>query len=161
MRALLLLTLFVFSFTIVFSQGATCADAEPFCTGTTVTFPAGVDSGVGEAGNEYDCLGSQPNPAWYFMEIDQGGNLTIDIENYDAAGSSFDIDFILYGPYDDLASGKTRGAYNVLSDLVIYYTKPGVDSVWYILSREKNLQETDDRMPLDFTTDLVEQLEAV
>ena len=62
---------------------------------------------------------------------------------------------------DDLDSGKTRGAYNVLSDLVICYNRLGVDSVWYTLGREKNLHETENSMPLDFTTNLVEQLKAV
>lgn len=83
------------------AQGDNCLDAEPFCTGNLYTFPAGVSSGVAESGNNYGCLGSQPNPAWYYMEIDQGGNLSINIENYNAAGSSFDVDFILYGPYPD------------------------------------------------------------
>ncbi len=63
--------------------------------------------------------------------------------------------------YGDLANGKTRGAYNVLSDLVICYNKPGDDSVWYTLGREKNLRETDNSLSSDFTKDLVEKLKAV
>lgn len=63
--------------------------------------------------------------------------------------------------YDDLANGKTRGAYNVFADLVICYNKPGVDSVWYTLGREKNLRETNTNLSADFTKDLVEKLKAV
>lgn len=80
------------------AQGASCAEAEGFCTGSTYTFPAGVNTGDAESGNNYGCLGSQPNPAWYYLEIDQGGNLDIEMSN----SANVDIDFILYGPFNDL-----------------------------------------------------------
>lgn len=107
MQRLLLILLFISGYSVVYSQGANCQNAEPFCTGSLYTFPAGVNNGSAEPGNNYGCLGSQPNPAWYYMEIDQGGNMTINIENYNAAGSSFDVDFILYGPYNDLATAMS------------------------------------------------------
>src|SRR3989338_5043444 len=81
----------------LFSQGAGCNTAEPFCTGTTATFPAGVNNGSAAAGNDYGCLGSQPNPAWYYLQIDNPGSMTIDMSSNPAV----DIDFALWGPFPD------------------------------------------------------------
>ncbi|MGZ4099742.1 MAG: CUB domain-containing protein, partial [Bacteroidia bacterium] len=44
-------------------SGTTCASAQPFCTGSGVTFQAGVNNGSAPAGPNYGCLFSQPNPA--------------------------------------------------------------------------------------------------
>ncbi|AFC23471.1 gliding motility-associated C-terminal domain-containing protein [Saprospira grandis] len=80
------------------AQGATCAASEPFCSGSGITFPAGTNQPAAPAGNNYGCLGSQPNPAWYYLQIDQPGNLIIDLVNT----NSVDVDFILYGPFNNL-----------------------------------------------------------
>ncbi|MCL4857125.1 MAG: hypothetical protein KJZ55_07645, partial [Flavobacteriales bacterium] len=88
------------SFTNTFGQGATCASADPFCTGSTYTFPNSTGTSS-ESGNNYDCLDTQPNPAWYYMEIATGGNMDISISQVNGSGSGIDVDFILYGPYSD------------------------------------------------------------
>ena len=43
--------------------------------------------------------------------------------------------------YGDLnsASKKTKGAYNVLADLIVCYSKPGIDHLYYTLGREESL----------------------
>jgi len=41
--------------------------------------------------------------------------------------------------YDDLAAGKTRGAYNVISDLILSYAPPGENTIRYTLGRESHL----------------------
>ncbi|MGB3342465.1 MAG: peptidoglycan-binding domain-containing protein [Aequorivita sp.] len=45
------------------------------------------------------------------------------------------------GGYSQLnsSSKKTKGAYNVLADLIVCYSKPGVDYVLYTLGREESL----------------------
>ncbi len=63
--------------------------------------------------------------------------------------------------YDDLASGKTRGAYNVLSDLVVCYNKADDDCVWYTLGREVNLVTIDDSFPLDYLQKTIDALQNV
>ena len=102
-------SLLLFVFALLFSlfsiaQGNNCANADPFCTGSLYTFPAGVNNGTAEPGNNYNCLGSQPNPAWYYMEIDQPGDMTIEMTN----SNNEDIDFILYGPYNDYAQAMSN-----------------------------------------------------
>ena len=77
MKIKFFLIAFLFSCFNSFSQG-TCATALPFCTGSNYTFPASTNTS-GPPGNNFGCLGTQPNPAFYFMEVDNGGNFTIDI----------------------------------------------------------------------------------
>jgi hypothetical protein len=79
-----------------FSQGLTCGESDPFCTGTYYDFPAGT-TGTAEAGPYYGCLGSQPAPAWYHMKIGNPGPITI----YMHSIPQKDIDFICWGPFAD------------------------------------------------------------
>lgn len=79
------------------TNNALCADSEPFCTSDIYTFPAGVNSGTAENGPFYDCLTTRPNPAWFHMKIAVGGYLQI----YMYSTPLRDIDFIMWGPYDD------------------------------------------------------------
>ncbi|MGK0364634.1 MAG: hypothetical protein ACI85O_001692 [Saprospiraceae bacterium] len=95
------LFLFLFTAFFAFGQGDLCSEAEEFCpsnNGDDVTFPAGVGNGNAEPGNDYGCLGSTPNPAWYYIQIGQSGNITIQLTN----SNNQDIDFALWGPFDDL-----------------------------------------------------------
>jgi hypothetical protein len=72
-----------------------CASATPFCTASGSTYLAGVDTGEGEVGITYGCLGSTPNPAWFFMRIGTPGDITITETN----SANYDVDFILWGPF--------------------------------------------------------------
>ncbi|MCC7332998.1 MAG: hypothetical protein IT232_10380 [Flavobacteriales bacterium] len=64
---LYILSVSVFLFnSIAFSQGASCAQADPFCTVNTYTFPNNTgqpSASTTNPGNDYGCLSSQPNPA--------------------------------------------------------------------------------------------------
>ncbi|MFZ4708193.1 MAG: PKD domain-containing protein, partial [Bacteroidales bacterium] len=82
------------------TENDSCRNSLPFCTDLIYNFPAGVNSGSGESGPFYDCLGSTPNPAWYHMKIAIAGSLTIKMFSVPAR----DIDFILWGPFDDPSS---------------------------------------------------------
>ncbi len=78
------------------AQGLTCAESDPFCTGTIYNFPAGT-SGDAESGPFYDCLSTQPAPAWYHMKIGNPGPITI----YMYSTPLVDIDFVCWGPFPD------------------------------------------------------------
>lgn len=86
------------------AQGNSCAAAEPFCSNSGIAFPAGVNQPPATPGNNYGCLGSQPNPAWYYLQIDQPGNIDILLTNSNAV----DVDFILYGPFASLATATAQ-----------------------------------------------------
>ena len=92
----------------------TCEGADPFCTDNGLyQFPAGVNAGnLGSSTAPYYCSGfvrpngagstsclyTTPNPAFYYMQIDQPGNLNI----YMYSTPSHDIDFDCWGPFSDI-----------------------------------------------------------
>jgi hypothetical protein len=73
-----------------------CNDAQPFCTDNQegITFPAAINT-QSEFGNGICCLGGTPNPAWYYLKIEDPGNLDVLIT------SGFDVDFACWGPFDE------------------------------------------------------------
>ena len=93
---------------------ATCDGAEPFCTDNGLyQFPAGTNAGnLGSSTPPYycsgfvrpngqgtsNCLSTTPNPAFYYMQIDQPGNLNI----YMYSTPSHDIDFDCWGPFTNI-----------------------------------------------------------
>ncbi|PIY09176.1 MAG: hypothetical protein COZ18_08450 [Flexibacter sp. CG_4_10_14_3_um_filter_32_15] len=94
-----LLTAFFYtisSWNSLYGQGTTCATSTPFCTGVPVEYPAGVGNGNAPAGPDYDCLFSTPNPAWFYLRIDQIGTIDLEIGRDPAR----DIDFAIWGPFD-------------------------------------------------------------
>ena len=77
--------------------GDICEHSLPFCTGTTYNFPLQTDNGSAVSGPDYDCLYTQPNPVWYYLQISQAGNIDIHIES---TPGQHDVDFICWGPFD-------------------------------------------------------------
>lgn len=73
-----------------------CHLSMPFCTGTIYSFPAGTNT-QSQNGPNYNCLSTQPNPAWYHLKIENPGPIAI----YMFSTPSRDIDFCLWGPFTD------------------------------------------------------------
>ena len=81
---------------LINAQSNDCISATPFCTGTSVSFPASTST-VSPIGPFYDCLFTQPNPAFFQLQIGQPGNITINLQSTPLV----DIDFICWGPFND------------------------------------------------------------
>ena len=83
------------------SGGPTCGVAVPFCTADPQLVepfdncfngtPDPTCTNSGEGGINYGCLGSTPFPTWYFLQIDQTGDLEFQITQ----NTSFQYLFIL------------------------------------------------------------------
>ena len=99
-RIILTIGIILTSF-FTFSQGSTCANMQPICTQVGANFPASTNT-TSEAGNNYGCLGSQPNPAWYYFEIATNGNIDMSLT------APSDIDFIIWGPFANLAAAQAN-----------------------------------------------------
>jgi gliding motility-associated-like protein len=97
---LMLLLLFFLSSNSISAQGTNCNTASPFCSNGLDPYPAGVNNPAAPVGNNYDCLFTQPNPAWFYLTVSRNGNIDFTLNN--TAG--VDIDFILYGPFPNLAA---------------------------------------------------------
>lgn len=98
------------------TDNATCETALPFCTDIGLyEFPAGVNSGSpcgnthsapcsepykcsGTPGQSSNCLLTAPNPAFYYLRIDEPGSLNIFMHST----PQVDIDFDCWGPFDDI-----------------------------------------------------------
>lgn len=95
-------------------SNTTCTAPSPICSGSPIAFIAnegGADASSINPGNDYDCLFTSPNPSWYYLEIDQAGNLVIDI----TAGS--DVDYEIWGPFANLAAAQAQcNSYGVPQD---------------------------------------------
>lgn len=83
--------------------GANCQQALPFCTSIgqyTYTNSTNVPS-LGSVA----CLGSTPNPTWYYMMVGQSGTIDILLQQTGGGGNGLDVDFALWGPFTSLAAG--------------------------------------------------------
>lgn len=81
--------------------------ADPFCAGNEALVFANAfgDRGQNNKFGRVGCLGSTPNPVWYFFKVRETGNLNFRIIqntsiNFD--GTGLDVDFIAFGPFDDM-----------------------------------------------------------
>lgn len=77
-----------------YSQGGDCLGAQPFCSDQSYTFPASTNT-TAQNGPDYSCLSTQPNPAWYYLQIGTAGNIDITLTN----SQNEDIDFTCWGPF--------------------------------------------------------------
>lgn len=111
-KYILFVTIFFHAFGAIAQTipGSTCAAAQPFCTGTLV-FQAATNVDAAEAGPDYGCLDTRPNPTWFYLKIGTGGDISFRI----TGSSDHDIDFIVYGPFSsalnhcgELTSSKIR-----------------------------------------------------
>ena len=100
-----------FFISVAFSQsgGTNCSGVEPICTDSGVQFTAnsgGLDASVSEPTNDYNCLGSAPNPSWYYFEISQAGDIIMSLS------APQDVDFVIWGPFSNLTDAIGNcGAY--------------------------------------------------
>ena len=86
-----------------------CADSDPFCTSDVITFDAAATSQTADQLEgttlQDGCIGSSYNPSWYHMRIQTGGQFIIHMEGHDPNnGTTRDVDFCMWGPYDDPTS---------------------------------------------------------
>ena len=104
LKRILLSTVFVLTFTFYGNAQDDCITADPFCTSTGVSYPAGVDNGDAAVGPDYECLLTQPNPAWYYLNISQAGNINISLTK----NAAVDIDFIIWGPFNNITCNNNQ-----------------------------------------------------
>jgi len=86
-------------------SGAFCADAGALEFPNTANTDCVPDAPGVVVSNS--CLGSAPNPAWYFIEIGVAGNIIIDISQTTGpggTGTGLDVDYVVWGPFPDVTS---------------------------------------------------------
>jgi gliding motility-associated-like protein len=81
------------------AQSPTCQTATAICDNIS-PYPASTNRPDAPAGNDYGCLGTQPNPAWFYFTISQAGSISLALQN----SAVVDVDFVLYGPFPNVAA---------------------------------------------------------
>lgn len=85
-----------------------CQTASAFCAGGgAVSFPSVTGQPNTNGGGIYGCLTTIPNPAYYYLQIQNTGNLSLNISQQNTAGTPIDVDFVAWGPFASLASSCT------------------------------------------------------
>jgi gliding motility-associated-like protein len=116
MKKLYIYIFLIFS-SFALAQSSTCENAAAMCSGNQGPFnnTTGVPS-FGSLG----CLGSTPNPAWFYLQVGTSGNIDMTLfQTSTATGNGIDVDFILWGPFNSLS--------NICNNLALYspgYTGP-------------------------------------
>ena len=116
MKHIVVFVCVLFHSVLIFSQagGTDCNNLEPICTDVGISFTA--SSGVPDAsttspGNNYDCLFSEPNPTYYYLEISTTGDIQMNLS------ANSDIDFVIWGPFSSLADAEANcGSYSQVED---------------------------------------------
>lgn len=96
------------------NSASSCIQANSLCQALGIPFANTQNVFVSEPGAAYGCLGSHPNPTWFYLPISQSGNVNLRIEqnlSITFAGTPTDVDYIVYGPY----STPTSPCYNQLT----------------------------------------------
>lgn len=88
-----------------------CGGRLPICSGID-NIPAATGSGTAESGINYDCLGSQPRPKWYFIQTgNTAGDLNFTLSlttGPNQTGTGVDVDFIIWGPFSEPVCGPAN-----------------------------------------------------
>lgn len=82
-----------------YAQSPTCAGATPLCANGA---DFGNSTNVPSLGS-MNCLGTTPNPVWYYSLAQTTGSITMSIEQVDINGTGRDVDFAIWGPYSSLS----------------------------------------------------------
>ena len=84
---------------------SSCDAAEPMCSDSNGVKIFSNVTGVPNSGT-FGCLSETPNPAWFFIRVEQTGDLNFQIiqaADFDASGNptggTIDVDFIAWGPF--------------------------------------------------------------
>lgn len=78
---------------------AACIQANSLCNALGVPFVNSINTTVTEPGANYGCLGSHPNPTWFYMPVSNSGMISLMISQVSNAGFGIDVDYIVYGPF--------------------------------------------------------------
>ena len=81
-----------------------CNAANSLCSALGVPF-ANTHQGIqAEAGNSYGCLGTRPNPTWFYLPVSSAGTINLMIQQSIDIGftaGNLDVDYICYGPFSN------------------------------------------------------------
>jgi uncharacterized repeat protein (TIGR01451 family) len=91
-----------------------CIMANSLCNALGIPFSNSVNTQITEPGASYGCLGSHPNPTWFYLPVSNPGAINLMVQQNSSIAfnaNAFDVDYIVYGPY----TSPTAPCYNQLT----------------------------------------------
>jgi len=104
-----------------------CATAQPFCASQPFTVPNITGQPNTNGSGPYGCLFTIPNPTYYYLQIDDPGDLHIHIEQHNLTGTLIDVDFVLWGPFNTL--GEACNGISAANIIDCSYSAAGTEDV--------------------------------
>lgn len=88
-----------------------CFNSQPLCGSSQFSYPNTSGLNIAESGPNYGCLRAQRNPSWFYFQIAEDGDLQFKIEQSTSDGGTpnLDVDFIVFGPFNDFRSPCRSG----------------------------------------------------
>lgn len=74
----------------------TCSQANSLCNSLGVPF---VNTINGSSSGQAGCLGTTPNPTWFYLPVSYSGTINLQVVQTTNTGSGLDVDYIVYGPF--------------------------------------------------------------
>jgi hypothetical protein len=105
MKKITFLFICLLTINVSFAQGTDVLSSEQFCSGTSQLTFNNVYGGTNLT--QVGCLGSIPNAAYFYLEIDQPGDLIFTLSQEDTGGNPIDVDFIAWGPFINIGDADT------------------------------------------------------
>lgn len=102
-----------------FQQYQSCATSIPFTNSTNNT-----------SGETFvtSCIGAEfQGPTWFFMEIQSSGDILLQISQVNNAGAETDVDFVLWGPFNNL--NNICSQLNLGKEVDCSYSDSGIEDV--------------------------------
>ena len=112
------------------NSGYLCEVARPFCSGTAYLFPNSTGT-TAQAGPNYGCLSTRPNPIWYFMEIDEPGGIQLSLRQSTQSNGSgaIDVDFAMWGPFESVGHGCSRVIIDRVAPIQCSYSTSATETI--------------------------------
>jgi Secretion system C-terminal sorting domain/CUB domain len=89
-----------------------CENANSLCGTLGVPFENSHFGLTAQNGANYGCLNTVPNPTWFYLPINDSGQLTLTIEQNSSSlfnGTPLDVDYVMYGPFSSLDAACETG----------------------------------------------------
>jgi len=84
------------TFNLCIGTPSNCSNAEAFCGDIGLNYTNSINTpSYGSIG----CLFTTPNPSWYFMQVQQSGEINFQISQVSTGGNPIDVDYIVWGPF--------------------------------------------------------------
>jgi hypothetical protein len=91
-----------------------CIMANSLCNALGIPFSNTINNQITEPGASYGCLGSHPNPTWFYLPVSNPGAINLMVQQNSSIAfnaNAYDVDYIVYGPY----TSPTAPCYNQLT----------------------------------------------